>query len=270
MKGFVAAALSMVPALKSLKIKTPIHIALSYDEEIGCRGVPHMLAKLPDLCAQPLGCFVGEPSNMVPVLAHKGKAALKLTATGASGHSSRPDLGCNAIHALLPVLDAAVTQADALTKGPQDTRFAPPYSSLQIGTIEGGQAINIIPDHAEAQIEARAIAGVDPKEVLAPVLKAAGEQPDITAEWISTYPALALDTDHVLATLSAELSGNTPLGAVSYGTEAGLFQQAGIPSVICGPGDISRAHKPEEYLTQDELQAACDMILALGHRLAGE
>lgn len=266
MKGYVAAVLAAVPELRRMDLNAPIHIALSYDEEAGCRGVPHMLAALPDLCAAPLGCIVGEPTGLVPVLAHKGKAALRLQASGRAGHSSRPDLGHNAIHALLPALEAAVAQASALTHGPQDDRFAPPYSTLQIGTIRGGQAINIIPEAAEAAIEARAIAGVDPKAVLAPVLDALGE--GVKADWLSTYPALALPADHPLAALVQRISGSAPLGAVSFGTEAGLFQQAGVPAIICGPGDISRAHRPEEYLTEVELAGAVEMILSLGRALS--
>lgn len=264
MKGFVAAALAMVPELVAMPLSAPVHIALSYDEEAGCRGVPHLLAALPQLCAPPLGAIIGEPSGLVPVLAHKGKAALRLVATGVAGHSSRPDLGANAIHALLPALNAAAAQAVALQSGPQDPRFAPPWSSLQIGTVAGGQAVNIIPDRAEAQIEARAIHGVDPRAVLEPVVAAAG---GLAVDWLSSYPALALDGDHPLARLLAELTGATPLGAVSYGTEAGLYQQAGIPAIICGPGDIARAHRPEEYLTMAELQEACALIRRLGRRL---
>ncbi|MEO9777910.1 MAG: acetylornithine deacetylase [Sedimentitalea sp.] len=272
MKGYVAAVLAMVPQLAAMPLSAPIHIALSYDEEAGCRGVPHMIAALPDHCAPPLGCIVGEPSGLVPVLAHKGKAALRLHAKGQPGHSSRPDLGRNAIHALLPVLNAATTQAEALATGPQDARFAPPYSSLQIGTITGGQAINIIPEDAQADIEARAIAGADPKTVLSPILDAVkairAEGEDISAEWLSSYPALALSADDPLAAIAQEISGNAPMGAVSYGTEAGLFQAAGIPAIICGPGDISRAHRPEEFLTEDELAGAAQMVLALGRHLS--
>ncbi|RQP05681.1 MAG: acetylornithine deacetylase [Paracoccus sp. BP8] len=264
MKGFVAAALAMVPELIAMPLSAPVHIALSYDEEAGCRGVPHLLAALPGLCAPPLGAIIGEPSGLVPVLAHKGKAALRLVAMGVAGHSSRPDLGANAIHALLPALNAAAAQAVALQSGPQDPRFAPPWSSLQIGTVAGGQAVNIIPDRAEAQIEARAIHGVDPRAVLEPVVAAAG---GLAVDWLSSYPALALDGDHPLARLLAELTGARPLGAVSYGTEAGLYQQAGIPAIICGPGDIARAHRPEEYLTMAELQEASALIRRLGRRL---
>ena len=260
MKGFDAAVLAAVPALAAMPLDRPIHIALSYDEEAGCRGVPHMLAKLPELCAAPLGCIVGEPSGMVPVLAHKGKAALRLIARGTAAHSSRPDLGVNAIHALVPALAQARALAQALESGPQDARFTPAHSSLQIGVISGGQAINIVPDHAEARIEARAIDGVDPCAILEPLTQIAG----VEAEWLASYPALALDADHPLAALAEQVSGNAPIGAVSYGTEAGLFQQAGIPAIICGPGDIARAHRPEEFLTLAELHAAQAMVEVLG------
>lgn len=267
MKGFDAAVLAAVPELCAMNLSQPVHIALSYDEEAGCKGVPHLLSALPDLCARPDGCIVGEPTDLTPVLAHKGKAAVRFSASGRSGHSSRPDLGKNAIHALVPVLAAACAQAADLQHGPQDDRFQPPWSSLQIGTVSGGQAINIIPDEAEARIEARAIDGVAPQDVLAPVIAAAGDD-DITVEWLSSYPALALDRDHPLAAMVETVSGQEALEAVSFGTEAGLFQAAGIPSIICGPGDIARAHRPEEYLTRDELRGAFDMVVRLGQRLS--
>lgn len=268
MKGFVAAALSMVPELAAIDLAAPIHLALSYDEEAGCRGVPHLLAELPRLCAPPAGAIIGEPSGLVPVLAHKGKVAIRLLAKGLAGHSSRPDLGSNAIHALVPALAAALAQAEALQSGPLDARFAPPWSSLQVGTVTGGLALNIIPDRAEAELEARAIAGVDPVSLLAPVI-ALAQASGIEVDTLSTYPALALPSDHPLARLITEVSEQVPVAAVSYGTEAGLFQAAGVPAVICGPGDIARAHKPEEYLTGDELQATCAMIRRLAARIGG-
>jgi len=268
MKGFVAAALAMVPQLVRMDLQAPIHLALSYDEEAGCRGVPHLLSALPQLCARPAGAIIGEPSNLTPVLAHKGKSAIRVEARGVAGHSSRPDLGANAIHALVPALAAAVAEAEALRTGPQDARFLPPWSSLQIGTVSGGQALNIVPEAATAEIEARAIAGIDPAELLTPVI-AAAQAAGTEIELLSTYPALALDPAHPLAGLIARLSGKEPLAAVSYGSEAGLYQAAGIAAVICGPGDIERAHKPEEYLTHDELQATCTLIRRLGESVCG-
>lgn len=272
MKGFVACALAALPALANRSLKRPVHVALSYDEEAGCRGVPHLIAALPGLCALPEGCIVGEPSGLVPVLAHKGKAAARITIVGRSGHSSRPDLGLNAIHGMTPVLASAIETAQRLEAGPLDPRFEPPYSSLQVGVIRGGEAINIVPDRCVAEIEARAIFGMDAATLLDPI-KATLEKLHNTGfatEWepMSSYPALRLDADAPLAALLAELSGTVPLPAVSYGTEAGLYQAAGIDSIICGPGDIARAHRPDEYVTVDELADCYALIDRLGERLS--
>ncbi|MCQ2003331.1 acetylornithine deacetylase [Rhizobium sp. NRK18] len=272
MKGFLATVLAAAPEFAKRELKHPIHIAFSYDEEAGCRGVPHMIAKIPDLCAKPLGAIIGEPSGMRAVRAHKGKAAARITVKGLAGHSSRPDLGRNAIHAMANVLNATITQAANLATGPFDDAFQPPYSSMQAGIISGGQALNIIPEEAVMQVEARAITGVDPAGLLTQVKEAAEAlaKDGFEVEWteLNAYPALSLAADAPLATLVEELSGNESLAAVSYGTEAGLFQQAGIDAIICGPGDIGRAHKPDEYVLISELEACLSMIRALGDHCA--
>ncbi|MBB3996709.1 acetylornithine deacetylase [Aureimonas pseudogalii] len=271
MKGFLAAVLAALPRLAAVKLAKPIHLAFSYDEEAGCRGAPHLIAALPSLCATPEACIVGEPSGLRAIRAHKGKAAARIGIGGRSGHSSRPDLGLNAIHAMAEVLTAAQEQADLLSKGPFDPRFAPPYSSLQVGTLRGGQALNIIPDACTAEIEARAVAGVDPLGLLQPVRAAAMAlvERGFSVDWdvLSHYPALSLDEDAPLARLLEDLTGKVPLAAVSYGTEAGLYQAAGIASIICGPGDIARAHKADEYIEAGELAAAVALVEAFGERL---
>lgn len=272
MKGFLAAALAAVPMLAGLRLARPIHLAFSYDEEVGCRGVPHLIAHLPELCAKPLGVIVGEPSGMRAVRGHKGKAAARVTINGRSGHSSRPDLGLNAIHAMAGALSAAVSEAERLTHGPFDPAFEPAYSSLQAGVVAGGQSVNIIPSACTLDLEARAIPGVDPASLLMPVkvraeaLAAEG----FRIEWtpISAYPALSLPQDAALAALLRELTGEVPLAAVSYGTEAGLYQASGFDAIICGPGDIDRAHKPDEYILTSELAACQRLIEALGARCA--
>jgi len=272
MKGFLAAALAAVPALAKLSLARPIHLAFSYDEEVGCRGVPHLIARLPELCAKPLGVIVGEPSGMRAVRGHKGKAAARVTIQGRTGHSSRPDLGLNAIHAMSEALSAAVSEAERLTHGPFNSAFEPAYSSLQAGVIAGGQSVNIIPDSCKLDLEARAIPGVDPASLLAPV-KARAEAlaaEGFLVEWtpMSAYPALSLAQDAALAALLSELTGEAPLAAVSFGTEAGLYQAAGFDAIICGPGNIDRAHKPDEYILASELTACQRMIEALGARCA--
>ncbi|QWW71096.1 acetylornithine deacetylase [Rhizobium sp. WYJ-E13] len=272
MKGYLAAALAAVPQLVKAGLKRPIHLAFSYDEEAGCRGVQHLIARLPELCCPPLGAIIGEPSNMRPVLAHKGKSAARITVRGRAGHSSRPDLGLNAIHAIAKVLHVVVEEAARLTEGALDAAFEPAYSTLQAGVIIGGKAINIIPDLCSLELEARAIAGVSPRELLAPIrasaeaLRANG----FTVAWeeLSAYPALALSPESALAHLVSDLTGEPPLGAVSYGTEAGLYQAAGVDSVICGPGDIGRAHKPDEFILDSELAACQRFLEALGARCA--
>jgi acetylornithine deacetylase len=164
-----------------------------------------------------------------------------------------------------------VRNAEQLKTGPFHGNFAPPYSSLQIGTVAGGQALNVIPDHCSAEIEARAIAGVSPTALLEPVLMAAAKLADrgftVNSELLSEYPALSLAADAPLAQLLGELTGEEPLAAVSYGTEAGLYQAAGVEAIICGPGDIARAHRADEYIEIGELAACRRVIEDLGARL---
>ena len=272
MKGFLACALAALPKLVASNLSRPIHLAFSYDEEAGCRGVPHLIAALPHLCQKPLGAIIGEPSQMQAVRAHKGKAAVRLEVIGRSGHSSQPHLGRNAVHAMAGVITKAVAYGELLAEGPFDHNFEPPYSSLQVGVIAGGQAVNIIPDRCTADIELRAVSGTSPLSLLETVkaeLEALQAQ-DFRTIWheLSAYPALSLAAASPLAGLLAELTGKVTLAAVSYGTEAGLYQQAGIEAIICGPGDINRAHRPDEYIALGELHACQQMMEALGARLS--
>ena len=272
MKGFIACALATLPKFAAMRLKRPIHLAFSYDEEAGARGVPHLIKALPSLCEMPLGAIIGEPSSMQPVRAHKGKAAVRIEVIGRSGHSSRPDLGLNAIHAMARVVIQVAAYAQALTDGPVDHDFAPPYSSLQVGVIGGGQSVNIIPDRCTADIELRAIPGLSPSALLEP-LKAqltALRERGFEVGWqpLSAYPGLSLSEESELTALLVDLTGRQPLKAVSYGTEAGLYQQAGIDAIICGPGDIAHAHRPNEYVEISELAACQRMMEDLGARLA--
>jgi acetylornithine deacetylase len=209
---------------------------------------------------------------MQPVRAHKGKAAVRLEVIGRSGHSSRPDLGLNAIHAMAGIVTQVAAYAQSLTNGPLDLDFAPPYSSLQVGVIGGGQAVNIIPDRCTADIELRAIPGLSPSALLEPLKAqlAALRESGFEVGWheLSAYPGLSLAEECELTALMVGLTGREPRKAVSYGTEAGLYQQAGIDAIICGPGDIANAHRPNEYVEHREL-AACQRIMEdLGARLA--
>ncbi|MBB3705150.1 acetylornithine deacetylase [Aminobacter aminovorans] len=272
MKGFLACALAAVPKLAVQDLRRPLHLAFSYDEEAGCRGVPHLLAALPRLCDTPLGAIIGEPSRLQAVRAHKGKAAARLEVTGRSGHSSRPDLGLNAVHAMAGIVAQVVAYGRQLEQGPLDPQFEPPCSTLQVGVIQGGQSVNIIPDRSIAEVELRAVPGTSPVALLEPMKAAllALRDSGYQVAWhdLTTYPGLSLPEDCALAALLADLTRQPVLPAVSYGTEAGLYQQAGINAIICGPGDIGRAHKPDEYIETTELTACQSLIEALGDRLA--
>ncbi|MFO1105952.1 MAG: acetylornithine deacetylase [Amaricoccus sp.] len=274
MKGFLACMLAMVPEFQAMPLTRPVHLAFSTDEEIGCRGVPHLIARLPDLCAPPAACLVGEPSDLRPVLSHKGKQALALVIEGRAGHSSNPALGENALYPAAELLLAIRDRAARLaTDGPFDPRFDPPHSTLQAGLIRGGAAVNIIPDRAEIAIELRAIPGQPPQSVTAEILReleaivARGDKLRCSWRELAAYPALPSSDDPALARLLTEATGQAPLQSVSYGTEAGLFAAAGIPAIICGPGSITRAHAADEYILGSELTACCAMLRHLGDHL---
>lgn len=271
MKGFVACALALVPEFLAMDLARPIHIAISYDEEIGCRGVGHMIEALPRLCAAPLGCIVGEPSDLHPVLSHKGKLAAAISFTGRPGHSSDPRLGLNAIY---PMAELALflreLAASLEADGPFDSGFSPAWTTLQAGVVQGGQAVNIIPSLARLEFEIRTIPGIDASGIAQMIRDEAGRiaargamtgrQLGLAWEELSSYPALPPSKDPGLAAILSRFSGREVRQSVSYGTEAGLFHAAGIPSVICGPGAIDRAHRADEYITKDEL-ADCLALL---------
>lgn len=278
MKGFVACALSALSELPR-PLSRPLHLALSYDEEIGCVGVRHMIARLPGLCAPPLGCIVGEPSGLRPVLRHKGKAAARVTVTGRSGHSSRPDLADNAVHAAAEVVLAIRARHDRFAaEGPFHDAFAPEATTLQVGVIGGGTSVNMVPDACRVDWEVRAVPGVEPLAVVAEVdaevrrilapHRAAGRSFAATCEVLSAYPALDLPADSDLCALVARVSGREVLGAVSYGTEAGLFQAAGVPAIVCGPGDITQAHRPDESIALADLEECRAMLLRFAAAVA--
>jgi acetylornithine deacetylase len=277
MKGFVACVLASVPGFLKRPLARPIHIALSYDEEIGCVGVRHLVNRLPSLCQPPAGCIVGEPTGMRPVLRHKGKAAMRVTVRGRSAHSSRPDLGVNAIHRAADVIAAVRGRADELASaGPFNPLFEPPCSTMQVGVVSGGAAVNIVPDWCVLDIEARAIPGADPRVLLEELgLDAASpngpgvvDLPAIETEWLSHYPALDLAEGDPLVALTEAITGRQRAGAVSFGTEAGIYQEAGIPAIVCGPGDIARAHRPNEFILREELMQCMQALEDLGDRLA--
>ena len=274
MKGFLACMLAVAYAVDGDRLQRPLHLAFSYDEEIGCRGVGHMIARLPDLCATPLGCIIGEPSDMTPIQSHKGKHSLALTFKGKAAHSSVPGAGVNAIYAASEVaLFVRDLNAELEASGPHDGGFAPPHSTLSAGVVSGGSAVNIIPDACELHIECRAIPAQDPGQITTQIIAfaqdcvARGLALALETQDIGRYPALPAPNDLTLSDMMANLTGRAPLAAVSYGTEAGLFQDAGMPAIICGPGSITRAHRPDEYIEPAELSECYDRLLDLASQL---
>jgi acetylornithine deacetylase len=272
MKGFIANALAHVPHFKRAATETPVHLAFSYDEEVGCLGAPGLATALSQLPSRPALCIVGEPTNLGVVRAHKGKVARRIIFTGRGGHSSLPHLGANAVVAAGRAASVLAALADRLAQsGPRDGTFDPPYSTLHIGSLHGGSALNFVPDRAVLEFEIRFLPDTAVSAVLAEIdaelapiregLKRQAPEADVVLEEMVSYPAFAIAPDHPAVATVTHLTGNDgAAGSVSFGTEAGFYAAVGIPTVVCGPGDIARAHKADEWIGLDELAAADRML----------
>ncbi len=270
MKGFLGVALAMLPEIERSGLRRPLHFALSYDEEVGCIGVRGLLDDLAKTGIKPALAIVGEPTEMKVVGAHKGGTVLKTRCCGLEGHSSAPHKGANAVMmagAFVKLLDDI---GDEL-KADSDPRFDPPYSTLEATMIEGGTAVNILAREALISWGTRTLPGRDgditvarvkaqADAVVLPKYKARVAEAHFETTLIAKYPALALDEDSPAVKLAQEISGANRVEAVAYGTEAGHFQNAGIPAVICGPGSIEQAHKTDEFVALSEL-LACEGFL---------
>jgi acetylornithine deacetylase len=269
MKGFAGVALSLVPEIAKAKLKRPIHFALSYDEEVGCTGVSGLIDDLAEAKIKPALAIVGEPTLMKVVGAHKGGTAVKTRCHGHEGHSSAPNKGASAVM-MAGEFIAALARIGVELQDDRDPRFDPPYSTTQANVVHGGTALNILAREASIVWECRTLPGRDPmdvvnraKELAAAILpKYRNGAPDASIEITvtSSYPGLALDMDSAAVALAREISGANDVEAVAYGTEAGHFARAGIPAVICGPGSIDQAHRPDEFVALSEL-AACEAFL---------
>lgn len=273
MKGFIASVLAAVPAFLDRPLKLPIHLAFSYDEEVGCLGVRPMLAELEKRPLKPRLCLIGEPTAMKPVLGHKGKLAMRCQVKGAACHSAYAPFGVNAIEYAARLITRLGEIGGQLAQPEHhDHRFDPPFSTVQTGIIKGGHALNIVPADCEFDFEVRAVPGFDPQDVLSKLrtyvedellLRMRSVQPDtgIHLKPLSTYPGLATSPDSEAAQVLALLSGTSEFETVAYGSEGGLFDRAGIPTVICGPGSMDQGHKPDEFVSLKQLNQ-CDAMLA--------
>ncbi|WP_275287968.1 acetylornithine deacetylase [Halomonas elongata] len=273
MKGFLAAMLAAVPALVEADLAVPVHLAFSHDEEVGCVGVRTLLADLAQQPLRPAACLVGEPTSMRPATAHKGKLAVRLHVRGKACHSGMAPEGVNAIHAAARLATwVEETAAAKAIRGPFDERFAIPHTTLQVGTIQGGAALNIVPQDCRLDIEIRHVAGDDPEALLGELMAVAASleaemretspEAGIRLERLSEYPGLSMADDHALVAFILSLLGASELERIGYGTEGGLFQrELGIPTLVCGPGSMAQGHQPDEFVTRDQL-ARCEAFLA--------
>ena len=265
MKGFLACVLAMVPDFKRRKLKVPLHIVFSYDEEVGCTGVRPMIAELGDRLTKPRAVIVGEPTSMDVVDGHKGPVRWAVEITGRAAHSSMAHLGVNAISVagrLIGELGAIEKELMAL---PPDTRYVPPYPTLQVTEITGGIASNIVPATCRFGFEVRAMPGLDvdgiEKRIVAfaemeclPEMRRLAPEANIVIRQSNRVPPFAADTESEVVALALKLAGQNETRAVSYATEAGLFQGAKVPSVVCGPGDIAQAHTADEWIAISEIE----------------
>ncbi|MCB1510339.1 MAG: acetylornithine deacetylase [Hyphomicrobiaceae bacterium] len=264
MKGFLACCLANVSAFTATDLKTPIHLAFSYDEEVGCTGVRPMIAQLGSRFVKPRLVIVGEPTSMMVVDAHKGPVRWQVTIRGRAAHSSMAPLGVNTITAAGHLLVELAAIENDLKVNDRNDRFDPPYTTLQVTEIEGGTASNIVPEETWFGWEIRALPGTDPDAIenrlrakaatLLPAMRDVAPEADIEILRTNDVPPFGAAKESPAVTLALKLAEQNETHCVAYATEASLFDRAGSPSVVCGPGDIAQAHTPNEWIEIAELE----------------
>ena len=279
MKSFIACALAVVPEFVRRGLQTPVHLAFSYDEEVGCLGVRDLLTDMVQAGIKPLSCIVGEPTEMRPVIAHKGKQSYRCTVRGLASHSAYAPYGVNAVEAAAEAVAFLKQMARRhRDRGPYDRGFDVAYTTVHTGVIHGGTALNIVPHDCVFDFEFRNLPGDDPqallhefethvRTVIEPEMHAVDPRCGFALVKKSEMPALNTRPEAGITALAQELSGHGDIAKVSFGTEAAHFQVAGVPTIVCGPGSIREAHKPDEFVTVAQV-AACETFLRrLGTRL---
>jgi acetylornithine deacetylase len=271
MKSYIATALALAPEFLDRSDAAPVHIALSYDEEVGCIGVRSLIADLKDQGIEARGCIVGEPTTMRPIVAHKGTHRFRCCVRGKEAHSSYTNQGVNAIEYAARLIVRIRQIADRMaSEEKKNHQFTVPHSTMQTGLVRGGIAANVVPRDCEFMFEFRTLPGTDPSRIyrevasyadlLGAAMREEAPEAGIQFEQVSSSPGLLMQADDPVVQLASTLSGQMPDGAVSYGTEAGLFQHAGIPTVVCGPGNIEQAHRPDEYVSLEQV-ALCEAFM---------
>ena len=279
MKGFIACTLAVAPLFASKKLKAPVHFSYTFDEETGCLGAPLVLADLKKRNINFSACIIGEPTNMKVINAHKGYNEYTTHFTGLSGHASNPESGVSAIEYAIQYSNKLLELRDELKKrNSKKTIFSPSYSTLQIGKISGGLGANVIADQCSLEWEVRPINKEDgefisnnidayAKDILIPKIKKNNPKGDIKKEVVGEVVGFNKEESSEAANLVCNLTGDNEKNSMSFGTEAGLFQNSGISTVICGPGSIKQAHTVDEYITFDQLKKCLTMLISLKEKM---
>ena len=272
MKSFIGCALALAPEFAARDLRVPLHLAFSYDEEVGCLGVGRLITDLARAGIRPQSCIVGEPTRMRPVIAHKGKKGYRCTVRGLAAHSAYAPQGVNAVEAAAEAVAYLKQMARRYRdRGPFDRSFDVAHTTVHTGVIRGGAALNIVPHECTFDFEFRYLPGDDPatllnefaehvRNAIEPEMRAIHASAGFAIEQLSEIPALDTGAETEIVALAQELSANAEIGRVSFGTEGSQFQRAGIPTVVCGPGSIEQAHKPNEYVALDQV-GQCEAFL---------
>jgi len=272
MKGFVGVVLGHAEDYVKASAREPIHVALTYDEEVGCLGIPHLIAAMQRWDIKPKGCVVGEPTLMRPVVAHKGGRVYRCKVKGKSTHSSLTPSAVNAVQYAARIVAFIQSIADReQLQGLRAEGFDVPHTTISVNIFNGGTAGNIVPDAAEFRFEFRYVPGFDPEgliteirrfadDELLPRMREVDPQCDIDFELVNAIPALDTQRTEPIFRRVRDLAPDKKVDMVSYGTEASFFQKGGVPAMVCGPGSIVQAHKPDEFVTLDQL-ALCDRFI---------
>lgn len=270
MKGFIACVLEALPRFQQHPLRMPLHLAFSYDEEVGCLGVRSLIEHLNASPKKPAMCIIGEPTGMQPVYGHKGKVAMRCKVYGHACHSAYTPQGVNAIEYAAKLINKMTEHAEVL-KHKTDKRFDPPFGTLQIGTIHGGAALNIVPELCQFDFEMRYLPNTDPnttldilqtyaRETLQPSMQKTRSDATIQFEPLSAYPGLLSDPQSEFSIWLSEWTTSQNFSTVAFGTEGGLFNEAGIATLICGPGSMDQGHKPDEYVSIEQLDQCSAML----------
>ncbi len=278
MKGFIACVLAMAPWFASLDLMKPLHIALTFDEEDGFHGAPILLEDLKSKNIQPDAVIIGEPTGLEAIAAHKGCYEYATTIKGLNGHSSEPEKAVNAVQYAARFINRLMElTSEMISRAPQDSPYQPPSTTMSVGTIQGGQARCVVAEHCKFDWEMRPIQRSDAVYVheqlttftdqLLSEMREVHPEASIETERVCEVDGLEYEQESSALSLMVELLGKSDFDVVSYGTEAGLYQAAGMPAVVWGPGDIGVAHRPDEFVRISDLEACLSVLERLGHEI---